>query len=152
MSTAILASASNSSTESDFAQSSTRTTISGRKGPIVWGERSFDRTQDVVRPGQRARITNRRPGAVVAIGPRSDRSRPGRSAVSYGRPSLTVSKAASPLRRDISMGTNLTRMMVVWTLGLGIFFGVLGGLVFDDGKQSPTDATFAPTYASYSAQ
>lgn len=152
MSTALLASATNSTTDSDFAQSSNRSTTTERKVPVVWGERSSSRTQDVVRPGQRARVASRQSGAVVSSRSRADGSRPGRKAVNYGRPSLSISRATRPVRRDMSAGTNLSRMMVVWTLGLGTFFGILGGVVSEQGQQEIADTTFAPTYASYSAQ
>lgn len=152
MSTAILASATNSTTDIDFPQPSTRSTDTERKVPVVWGERSACRTQDVVRPGQRARVADRRSGAGVSARNRADGSRPGRTAVNYGRPSLSISTATRPVRRDVSAGTNLSRMMVVWTLGLGTFFGVLGGVVSEQGQQDIADATFTPTYASYSAE
>lgn len=152
MSTVATAPSVNSSSNFDFSQSSELSTRTARKAPLVWGERSAARTQDAVRSGQRARFTEHNRGVGSSQRVRSDRSRPGRGSVNYGRPSLSVSKAQRPIRRDVSAGANLTRMMAVWALGIGTFFGIFGSMVFEQGQSEAVDTTFTPTYASYSAQ
>ncbi|WP_297452372.1 hypothetical protein [uncultured Corynebacterium sp.] len=42
--------------------------------------------------------------------------------------------------------------MSVWALGIGIFFGLFGSIIFAQGQSEAVEATFTPTYASYSAQ
>ena len=83
---------------------------------------------------------------------RRDRSRPSHVSVNYGRPSLSVSRAQQSNRSDVSEGTNLTRLMAVWALGLGAFFGIVGSMVFEQGQNEAVESTFTSTYASYSAQ
>lgn len=168
MSTALIASARNSASNAVTAfdaaqpvqsvQSSSDATRTGRKGPVVWGERSASRSQHAIRPGQRARVSratsssDRGFGLASDLKVRSDRSRPSPKQLSYGRPSVAVSAADRPMRRDISGGKNLTRMVVAWALALGTAFGVYGSIVFEAGEQEIADASFTPTYASYSAE
>ena len=152
MLTVAIAPSVNSSSNRGFSQVSEVSTRSGRETPLVWGERSASRTQDIVRPGQHARVSGRGNSVGSSRRSRSDSSRPSRETVNYGRPALSISRAQQPLRRDISAGANLTRLMSVWALGIGIFFGLFGSIIFAQGQSEAVEATFTPTYASYSAQ
>lgn len=119
--------------------------------PVIWGERSANRSQHIVRPGQRAR--QQRPHASSpGRGIRSDCSRPSRRETTYGTPSMKVSSVPRPMRSEISGGTNLTRTTVMWALVLGTFFGVYGSIVFQAGEQEDSNAALAPVYVSTSAQ
>ena len=152
MSTVAAALTVNSTSNTDFSQGSELSTRSTRKAPVVWGERSASRTQHTVRPGQRARIGARNHRVISSARVRLDTSRPIHASVDYGRPSLSISKAQQPFRRDVSAGANLTRLMAVWALGIGAFFGIFGSMVFEQGQSEAVENNFTPTYASYSAQ
>ncbi|WP_048758385.1 hypothetical protein [Corynebacterium vitaeruminis] len=152
MSTVAAALSGNSASNTDFSQGSELSTRSTHKTPLVWGERSASRTQHTVRPGQRARIAERNHSVTSLARVRLDRSRPSHASVDYGQPSLSISKAQQPIRRDVSAGANLTRLMAVWALGIGAFFGIFGSVVFEQGQSEAVENNFTPTYASYSAQ
>lgn len=152
MSTVSTALGVSSASDIDFSQVSELSARTTRKAPLVWGERSASCTQHIVRPGQRARIAQRNRNGASSARMRRDRSRPSHVSVSYGRPSLSVSRAQQSNRSDVSAGTNLTRLMAVWALGLGAFFGVFGSMVFEQGESEAVESTFTSTYASYSAQ
>lgn len=152
MSTVAITPSVNSSSDRGFSQVSEVSTRTERATPLVWGERSACRTQDIVRPGQHARVSGRGNNVGSMRRPRSDSSRPSRGTVNYGRPALSISRAQQPFRRDISAGANLTRLMSVWALGIGVFFGIFGTMIFEQGQSEAFEATFTPTYASYSAQ
>lgn len=141
-----------SSSNLGVSHSSEHLRRSPRETPLVWGERSAARAQYIARPGQRARRGERRVNSSFCRRSQADRSRPGRGAVEYGRPALSVSTAQHAVRRELPAGGNLTRLMAVWALGIGTFFGIFGSFIFDQGQEEAVNSTITPAYASYSAQ